>query len=151
VTLASSKNMECKPIQTMFDKDSRGALSLPQTGRRFQELSIYISPNSVGSGPLSYTTQRRRQHSSFTTCYQPSGRTVQLCATLTSAVRLRLSRNESKHQYALKTDFSFFVIFPLVMLQITLPVSVFPFARSRLCDIRDAHDGKRCTTYIYSA
>jgi hypothetical protein len=53
--------------------------------------------------------------------------------------------------YALKTDFSFFVILPLVMLQITLPVSMFPFARSRLCDIRDAHDGKRRTTYIYSA
>lgn len=41
--------------------------------------------------------------------------------------------------------------FPI--LQLTLPVSMFLFTRSPLCDTRDtySHDGKRRTAYIYSA
>lgn len=44
-----------------------------------------------------FTLQKCRPHLPFTTCYQPRGRTIQLCHTLISAVRLSLSRNGSKH------------------------------------------------------
>ena len=45
------------------------------------------------------------------------------------------------------------LILPLLMLQITFPVSMFLFTSSSLCDTRDtySHDGKRRSAYIYSA
>ena len=139
----------------MFDKDSRGALSLLQTERRVQELGIYISPNSVDSGPLSCIYIHHVKAPTALVFYNLLPATWEnnpALPTLISAVCLRLSRNGSKHHACAQDGFPVLqLILPLVMLQITLPVNIFPFTRSQLCDTRDAHDGKRRTAYIYSA
>ena len=150
MTLASSNNMQCKPLQTKLDKDLK-------RGGVFGSLVFAFSQTALipdHSFSHIFTLQKHRPHLSFTTCYQPRGRTIQLCHTLISAVRLSLSRNGSKHHAWRSRRISHSSTHTsLSYASNHFSCQHVPPASSPLCDTRDtySHDGKRRTAYIYSA